>query len=87
LFFGSRASGVSKRVWLEKGPEEVVGDLATDEKRQQASSGIRVSCPDVLDKEVKVRCTRWVERIGAASVRLEFIEVVMQEILLDLVSD
>jgi hypothetical protein len=41
----------------------------------------------VLDKEVKVRCTRWVERIGAASVRLEFIEVVMQEILLDLVSD
>ena len=40
----------------------------------------------MLDKDVEVLCTCWVERIGAASVRLEFREVVVQEILLDLSS-
>jgi hypothetical protein len=46
----------------------------------------RVSCLDVLNKEVEVLCTHWVERVSAASVRLEFREVVIQEILLDLSS-
>lgn len=77
--------GVSKRVWLEKSPEQVIRDLAAHEKRQDTSS-IRVSCRDMLDKDVEVLCTRWVERIGAASVRLEFRKVVIQEILLDLSS-
>ena len=40
----------------------------------------------MLDKEVEVLCTRWVERISAALVRLEFREVVIQEILFDLSS-
>lgn len=78
--------GVSKRVWLEKSPEQAIRDLATHEKRQPTSSGIRVGCLDVLDKEDEVLCTRWVERLGAALVRLEFREVVVQEILVDLSS-
>ena len=86
LFFCPRTRCVSKRVWLEKSPEQVISDLATDEKRQQTSSGTRVGCLNVLDKEVEVLCTRWVERVGAASVRLECREVVIQEILLDLSS-
>ena len=80
-------SGVSKRVWLEKSPEQVIRDLATHDKRQQTSSGIGVGCLEVLNKEVEVLCTRWVQRISAASVRLEFREVVIQETLLDLSSD
>jgi hypothetical protein len=40
----------------------------------------------MLDEKVEVLCTYWVERIGAASVRLEFREEVIQEILLDLSS-
>jgi hypothetical protein len=40
----------------------------------------------VLDKQIEVLCTRWIERISAASERLEFREVVIQEILLDLSS-
>lgn len=69
--------GVSKRVWLEKSPEQVIRDLAAREKQQETSSGIRVGCLDVLDKDVEVLCTRLVERIGAASVRLESKEVVI----------
>jgi len=84
LFFRPGTRGVNKRVWLEKSPEQVIGDLATLEKRRQTSSGTRVGCLDVLDKEVEVLCTSWVKRVGAASVRLEFREVVIQEILLDL---
>ena len=38
----------------------------------------------MLDKEVEVLCTCWVESIGAVLVRLEFREVVIKEILLDL---
>ena len=83
-FFCPGTRGVSKRVWLEKSPEQVIRDLATHKKRQQTSSGIRVGCLDVLDKEVEVLCTCWVESIDAVSVRLEFREVVKQEILLDL---
>src|SRR3954452_5219973 len=76
-FFCPGTCSISKCVWLEKSPEQVIRDLATLEKRRQTSSDIRVSCLDVLDKKVEVLCTSWVERIGAALIRLEFREIVI----------
>jgi hypothetical protein len=51
LFFCPGTRRVGKSVWLEKSPEQVIRDFATHKKRQQTSSGVRVGCFDVLDKD------------------------------------